>query len=390
MTDKTAEAKKTGRLSNTWQSIIVLVVLAGLFAFGAVSFLGMRHYEKVPKGPGVTRTGMLSDYFAPLKGTACDTEVFYLEGANPGKTVVILGGTHPNEPSGMLAATLIVETAKVESGKLIVIPHTNASAFSYSTPGEAQPIKFTIKTDWGEQSYRYGSRLANPLHQFPDPDVYVHYPSGQLMAGSDWRNLDRAYPGNPNGGLVEKLAYAITQMVIKEDAAMTVDLHEARPMNPIVNCIITPERALDLSTLAQMDLEEITKDPWHLEPSPKKMYGMSHRGLTDATNTLAVLTETGNPAMDYPRGPTTEKLVVDGVDDFYKFAAERHVLYVPYAKDGMPIRHRVARQLASTSELITVLGQIEDDGKPIVVNGIPSYDDVETNGLGHYIIRPQD
>lgn len=388
MTRIPEEKKAKAAVPNTTLSLIVVGVLAAIFIYASVVFLGMRKFEAVPKGPGVTRTGLLSDYFPALKGSAGDTEIFYLEGTEPGKTVICLGGVHPNEPSGVLAATLLVENAQVQTGRLIVVPHTNASAFTYSTPGEGTPISYTIKTDWGEQKYRYGSRLSNPLHQFPDPDVFVHYPSGQLMSGNEARNLDRAFPGNPNGGLTQKVAYAVTEMVKKENAGLVIDMHEARLMNPIVNCIITPERALTLSSLAQMELEFSTKEPWHLEPSPTKMFGMTHRGLTDATNALAVLMETGNPAMDYPRGPTNEKLIVEGKDEFYSIAASKGLLYVPYPEKGLPLQHRVARQLAGADVLIRVFSEIAEDGQTILVQGIPSYEDIETLGIGHFVLEP--
>jgi hypothetical protein len=388
MTSIPEEKKAKAAVPNTTLSLIVVGVLAAIFIYASVVFLGMRKFEAVPKGPGVTRTGLLSDYFPALKGSAGDTEIFYLEGTEPGKTVICLGGVHPNEPSGVLAATLLVENAQVQTGRLIVVPHTNASAFTYSTPGEGTPISYTIKTDWGEQKYRYGSRLSNPLHQFPDPDVFVHYPSGQLMSGNEARNLDRAFPGNPNGGLTQKVAYAVTEMVKKENAGLVIDMHEARLMNPIVNCIITPERALTLSSLAQMELEFSTKEPWHLEPSPTKMFGMTHRGLTDATNALAVLMETGNPAMDYPRGPTNEKLIVEGKDEFYSIAASKGLLYVPYPEKGLPLQHRVARQLAGADVLIRVFSEIAEDGQTILVQGIPSYEDIETLGIGHFVLEP--
>ncbi len=388
MTSQPKKNKAKAALSNTALSFIVVGVMTAIFIYATITFLGMRKFETVPKGPGVTRTGLLSDYFSDLKGSPGDTEVFYLEGAAPGKTVICLGGVHPNEPSGVLAATLLVENARVNTGRLIIIPHTNASAFSYSTPGEGTPMSYTIKTDWGEQKYRYGSRLTNPLHQFPDPDVYVHFPSNQLMSGNEARNLDRSFPGNPKGGLTQKVAYAVAEMVRKEGAGLVIDMHEARPMNPIVNCIITPERALTLASFAQMDLESSTKEPWHLEPSPTKMFGMTHRGLTDATDALAVLMETGNPAMDYPRGPTTEKLIVEGKDDFYKMASAKGLLYVPYPEKGLPLQHRVARHLAGADELIRVFSEISEDGQTISVNHIPTYEDVETYGLGHFILKP--
>jgi len=52
-------------------------------------------------GPGVTRTAHLSDYFPDLKGEYSDSTIYFLESENPGGTVFLLGGTHPNEPASM-------------------------------------------------------------------------------------------------------------------------------------------------------------------------------------------------------------------------------------------------------------------------------------------------
>ena len=80
--------------------------------------------------------------------------------------------------------------------------------------------------------------------------------------------------------------------------------------------------------------------------------------------------------MDYPRGPTTEKLIVEGKDEFYALAASRGLLYVPYSEKGLPLQHRVARQLAGADKLIRVFAELSETGDSIVVEGIPSYEDV--------------
>ena len=78
----------------------VLAVLAGL------SFHRSRHLaEPVVLGPGVTRLARLGDYFEPIRGTVNDSNVYILEGREPGGTVLLLAGTHPEEPAGRLAAS---------------------------------------------------------------------------------------------------------------------------------------------------------------------------------------------------------------------------------------------------------------------------------------------
>jgi predicted deacylase len=53
----------------------------------------------------------------------------------------------------------------------------------------------------------------------------------------------RAFPSRPDGCFTGKIAFGITELVRRERVDLTVDLHEARPMNPIVNCVIFHERA---------------------------------------------------------------------------------------------------------------------------------------------------
>ena len=69
----------------------------------------------------------MGDWYAPLKGTVSDSTVFILEGEKPGGTVLFLGGSHPCEIAGVMAAIVIVENAVVDEGKVIVIPHANRS-----------------------------------------------------------------------------------------------------------------------------------------------------------------------------------------------------------------------------------------------------------------------
>lgn len=52
-----------------------------------------------------------------------------------------------------------------------------------------------------------GSRASNPVDQWPDPDVYVHAASGQQLSGSETRNINRAYPGRPDGNPTEQAAF---------------------------------------------------------------------------------------------------------------------------------------------------------------------------------------
>jgi len=174
--------------------IVSLAVIAGLI------FYRSRHLaEPVVAGPGVSRVAKLGDYFEPARGTINDANVFILEGREPGGTVLLLGGTHAEEPAGRLAAWIFAEMAELTQGRILIIPTANRSASTSIRLGGAYPPDFTIPTAWGGQKFRMGDRWSNPLDQWPDPEVYLHFPTRQELAYVDIRNLNGAFPGRPKG-----------------------------------------------------------------------------------------------------------------------------------------------------------------------------------------------
>ncbi len=365
-------------------SLILLnatLLLTGVFGR---DFQKLHEREPVVQGPGVTRVGKLSAYLPALKDTAGDTDVYYLEGKEAGATVFVMGGVHANESAGMLSAVLLVENAVVNAGRLIVVPHANESSFSNTAPSEGVPTRFEIKTPTGVRWFRYGDRLTNPIDQWPDPEVYVHYPSGQFLSDFEVRNLDRSFPGRADGNFTEKVAFALTELVRKENADLSIDLHEARPMNPIVNCIITHERARKLAALASIDLDSKGVQ-MRLEPSPKKLRGMSHRELGDHTQTLAVLMETGNPIQDKLHARADEALILTGKDDFFARAASSGLLYVPYLENGLSMEERVGRHVASIQELLTVFADLYPE-KKMAVDHLPTYEQIRKQGVGQFLL----
>ena len=119
--------------------------------------------------------------------------------------------------------------------------------------------------------------------------------------GSETRNLNRAYPGRPDGTLTERIAFAITTLIERERVDLAIDLHEASPEYPVVNTIVAHQRAVDLAALASVNLQAIGMTIG-LETSPENLHGLSHREWGDATPALAVLMETTNPAQGRLRG----------------------------------------------------------------------------------------
>lgn len=367
--------KKTG---------IAMIFLSLAISFVAgKEFLKMREPEPIVTGEGVTSIQRLSDYLPDLKGTRGDSEVYVFQGKEPGGSVLVLGGTHGNEPSGYMSAILMVENLKVDKGTVYVLPRTNGSGMTHNDPQEGSPQRFTIKTPFGERWFRYGSRATNPLDQWPDPDVYIHAASGQQLSGNETRNINRAYPGRPDGTYTEKMAYAITEMIRKNDINMTIDLHEASPEYPVINAIVSHERAMPIASqvVMNMEFEDIQIG---LEPSPVSLRGLTHRELGDYTNTYAVLMESANAAQGRLRGRTDEALVLTGKDPRYVEAQKLGRLFVPYDENGHPLEERVGRHLTGISQLVLVMGENEPE-KEIVMEGIPSYAELLENGIGFYL-----
>ena len=371
-------------MQGTKKTAFILLALSLLVVVAVTpDFRRMHIEEPIRKGPGVTTVKQLSDYFVKLKGTSGDTEVYVLDSGKPGGTVLVLGGTHPNEPSSFLSALLLIENAKPAKGRLIVIPRANNSGFSHTDYTEGAPQQFMLKAASGERWFRFGSRATNPTDQWPDPDIYVHAASGQKLSGSETRNLNRAYPGRPDGTLTEQVAYGIVQLIRQEKVAMTIDLHEASPEYPVINAIVAHERAMDYAAEVtiglQMDGLKIG-----LEPSPKSLRGLSHRELGDATDTLAILMETANPAQGRLRGATNAALVVTGKDVMYERAAKLNRLFVPYDEKGQPIDLRVARHVTTINEFLNVLS-VKNPAQAVVLNRVPSYNDMVKKGIGSYL-----
>ncbi len=370
--------------------IIAIVCLAGALAASALagaSFLSMRKPDLIVRGPGVTEKKMLSEWFSGLKGTAGDTEVYVMRGSEDGASMLILGGTHPNEPAGHLAAILFIENAVPRTGTLYVIPRANASGFTANDPQEGAPQRFTIQTPNGPRVFSYGSRATNPIHQWPDPNVYIHASSGQTLSGSETRNLNRGYPGRPDGTLTEKVCYGIVQLIKQQKVTITVDLHEASPEYPVINAIVAHPKAMQLAsdTVLGLEMQDIKIS---LEPSPVNLRGLSHRELGDFTDTLPVLMETANASQGRLRGRTDEALVLTGKDKWYVRAANLGRLYVPYDEHGHPIEERVGRHVTAIGEILTSWN-LEHPEMPLEVEGVPDYEGLLTKGVGAYLLPPK-
>jgi predicted deacylase len=364
---------------------VILGVTAVICVALAMNYMSMWPDDLILPGPGVTQTKWLSDYVPELKGTKGDTRVFILEGKKPGATIMVLTGHHADEPGGWMASIVLVENAVVEEGKLVVIPQANNSAFTHNYPQEAHPqhLHFTLP-DGSNRVFRHGSRTSNSINHWPDPEVFIQYPSGQKLSGDEVRNLNRAYPGRLNGTFTERVGYAIRQVLEKEGVLLVMDLHEAQPEYPFVNAIGAHPRAQELATMASLGMQMQNLD-LSVEAAPAKFRGLSYRELGDHTKAKAVLMETCNPSQGKIRGITDETLIIKGIDAFYVAAAKLGRTFVPYDEKGWPLERRMGRHLAAFMELALAL--TEEEGTTFVINHVPTNEDINAKGVGAYLNR---
>jgi len=366
--------------------------LAGLFVaflfWGGRPLYEHRHFDiPVVKGPGVTEVRRLSVYSPGLKGTMADTNVFVLQGRERGGKALLLGDTHANEPEGLLACLLVIENAVVEKGTLYVIPFFNNSASRNTRPGDGYPLYFEIPTDWGSARFRMGNRDASPLDQWPDPDVYIHYPEKQMLSFIDVRNVNRTWPGRPDGPLMERVTYGAMEIMRREHVDVAVDMHGAETMFPVTNCIVAPEKSVKIATLAALTVKAVQGFDNHVEPSPSGFRGLSHREIGDYSDTLPFLLEAPIPFLDQPTGPKTPRFLLDGKDPFLLSLAGKKKLFVPYDASGWSMEKRVGQHCSVTLEILKQFGKKNPD-RPVVIRNMPRYAEITASGLGRYFADP--
>ena len=114
-----------------------------------------------------------------MAGTQWETPWYLLDSGRAGPTTVVLGGTHGYEISGWLAAGELLAW-KPDKGRVLVLPRVN--------------MRGVIERD-------------------------------RFVPGD--KDLNRCYPGNPEGSPAERLAWEVFSLIKSQDAAMVIDLHES-------------------------------------------------------------------------------------------------------------------------------------------------------------------
>ena len=146
--------------------VFLLFALTMCFLAGR-DFVEMRKPDVIYPAKSLTTMTWLGSFNSRLKGTNGDSPIYIFDSHVPGATFLLLGGTHPNEPAGFMTALLITENIIVKSGRVIIIPQACLSGFTCTDPLEGYPQSFTLNTQSGPRKFRFGSRVSNPLDQWP-------------------------------------------------------------------------------------------------------------------------------------------------------------------------------------------------------------------------------
>ncbi|MBU1185866.1 MAG: succinylglutamate desuccinylase [Acidobacteria bacterium] len=371
-------------LRKTAFSLLALVVLIS----AGLQFYRHRNLrEPVVLGPGVTDVKNLSDYFDGISGTINDAHVYVLEGEEPGGAILVLGGSHPEEPAGRLAAWIFAENAVVQKGRLFLILSTNRSATTVTRLGGAYPTDYSIETNFGSRTFRMGDRWSNPLDQWPDPEIYIHYPSRQELAYIDIRNINRTWPGRPHGTLTEQTCFAMTELIKKEGIDIVIDLHEAELQYPVISTIVAHSKGQDLAAFSSMMISGMEGFNIGMENSPEALRGLSHREIGDHTDAISLLLEAPEPFLDATRGRTDRKLLLEGKDRFIVRAGKHGLLFEKIDENGWPIALRVGRHCSTLLQIFELWTEEKAD-RGLVVSGVPRYSDIVDRGVGAFLKNP--
>lgn len=363
--------------------IVVLAVMAFFALLSSLCFVRERtSYDTFVPSSSYSYTVRLSDYDSSLLGTKMDAPVFVFDSGIKGADVFIMGGTHPNESGGILSAIIIMENIKLESGRVFVLPVANMSAYLNTLPGYGYPEYYTLQTEWGEKSFKVGSRVASPLDQWPDPPFYVHYPSGQRLSYEEARNINRTFPGRRNGSPLERASNAIMTLLEKEGIEYAFDLHEASVTYPVNLDIVAPEISFDIAYLSALMLEE-KGISLRVEATSSSNKGYTHSEWARVDGVHPFLIEVPTPFIDRTPGAMTGKMIVSGKDEFLYKVAEYGYSGADYPEDGISISERVAIHVATIDKCLEIAGQFNPDNA--IEIKLPSYEEIKEKGVGSFL-----
>lgn len=311
-------------------------------------------------GRNVSKVGALSDYIPSLASTAMDSPVYFIEPEAPAPglpAILILGGTHGDEIAGVVAASLFVSWARPVHAHLIVIPRANASAACQSDPDRPGPGFIVVTGSSGARSFRYGSRFTVPGDEKrADPLVFLPIGAGPegVLPGRESRNLNRNYPGDPDGSPTARAAAAIFALIGAEKVRAAFDLHEAGPSSGLAWDIVAHPKNLEYAAMGVLAASDRGVN-MVLDQSREEHRGLSHREWGERTGAAAYLIETLNPGQ-----------VAGGLPDFDQLDNSK-----------FPLWKRVGIQIETILAILGAHAEMDQPSGWALIQGMPDLDDLK-------------
>ncbi len=185
------------------------------------------------------------DVYLLAEGTEEENTVVVLQGKEDGPVIYIVAGVHGDEQAGWRAGNLLKE-ATIQAGTVYIVSPAN----------------------------RYGAK------------------NDQRRTKESW-DLNRSFPGNPEGGDAQRIAHAIFTDIQDKQPDLVLDLHEAQPKEDDYEKLGSNYDALgnsiichSLDGIGEMVLDAmLASEAGELCSSPLTLYGTPPVGSVNQTVT---------------------------------------------------------------------------------------------------------
>ena len=177
-----------------------------------------------------------------LEGTSLETEVCEIRGKDEGLAVYVVAGIHGDETAGILAAERL-KRSRIERGTLYILSTANG----------------------------YGAE-------------------NDQRKTEEERDLNRNFPGDPEGWDAERIAAAIYGDIEEKQPAVVLDLHEARAAENGKDALGDSLICQSLDGIGDMVLELLMQTAFTLYGSPPS--GSINRTVTDELGIPVITVET--------------------------------------------------------------------------------------------------
>lgn len=201
------------------------------------------------------------------EGTDIENEVTVLQGAQEGPSIYIVAGVHGDEIAGWMTGNLVKKVG-IKAGTVYILSPANT---------------------WGAQ--------ADPRTRYVTEE----------------QDLNRSFPGDPNGNMAERVADSIFQDIKRVNPVFVFDLHEARVNAEDRDFLGSSLIYTDLSGMSDMYLDMLmATESGELCSERFNFYGPGPEGSINNT----VTTQLGIPTITVEtyRGYELERRIGDQLD----------------------------------------------------------------------------